>query len=132
MAFDPISAVLSIGEKIIDRVVPDKNAARVAKEELARMEHAGELSIIAGQLEINKIEAGHSSIFVAGWRPAVGWICAFALGYHFIAAPFMDIWIDVPIVEVETLYPILMGMLGLSGMRSFEKAKDVNGDFFMD
>lgn len=125
MAFNAISAIFSIGETIIDRVIPDKNAARIAKETLARMEQQGELSIIAGQLEINKIEAAHKSIFVAGWRPAVGWICAFALAYHFICAPILDIWLEIPVIEVEGLYPILMGMLGLGGMRSFEKMKGV-------
>ena len=126
MAFDPISAVFSIGEKIIDRVVPDKNAARIAKEELAKMEQQGELSIIAGQLKINAVEAAHKSIFVAGWRPAVGWICASALAYHFVISPILDIWVDIPVMEVESLYPILMGMLGLGGMRSFEKMKGVS------
>ena len=128
MSFDPISAILGIGEKIIDRVIVDKNAAQEAYLELNKMEAAGELSLLAGQLEINKIEAASGSLFVSGWRPSVGWICALALMYSYIIAPFLDIWLEVPAIEVEALYPILMGMLGLSGMRSFEKTKNVARD----
>lgn len=123
---NPIGTILSIGETIIDRVIPDKNAAAKAKQELSRLEQAGELQLLVGQLEVNKVEAAHKSLFVAGWRPAVGWICAFALAYHFILAPFADIWLEIPVVEVESLYPILLGMLGLGGMRSWEKGKQVS------
>jgi len=92
-----------------------------------------------GQMEINKAEAGHKSIFVAGWRPFIGWVGGFALGYKFLFHPFL-IWIwcfcqakhwipvDVaqpPAINASELYPIIMGMLGLGTMRTVEGIKNV-------
>lgn len=96
-----------------------------------------EADLVKGQHEINKTEAQHASIFVAGWRPAIGWIGAAALGYQFVIYPFMTWgwvsmqgagWIPVnlappPVLDADALWVILTGMLGLAGMRSFEKAK---------
>ena len=82
------------------------------------------------QMEVNKVEAGHTSIFVAGWRPFTGWICATALGYHFILQPLLTFImytfgneVVLPTFDMGTLTTVLLGMLGLGGMRSFEKVK---------
>jgi hypothetical protein len=91
--------------------------------------HAQELA--KGQLEINKAEAQHRSIFVAGWRPFVGWTCGVALAWHFVLAPFVIFASayagvalpDLPQFDMSSLLTVLMGMLGLGGMRSFEKMK---------
>ena len=91
--------------------------------------HAQELA--KGQLEINKAEASHRSIFVAGWRPFVGWTCGVALAWHFVLAPFIifgSAYAGVPLPELpqfdmSSLLTVLMGMLGLGGLRSFEKVK---------
>lgn len=125
MAFDPISTVFEIGSKIIDRVIPDKNAAREAKEELAKMRLGGDLTVIAGQLAINKIQAGHKSIFVSGARPATLWICNIGLLFNVVLLPFFDIWLEVPVVDPALLYPILGALLGIGGMRSFDKKNGV-------
>lgn len=120
-----ILAALPIVGQLLDKLIPDKNARAAAQSALEAADQRGELDLLLGQLEVNKVEAAHKSLFVAGWRPATGWICALALGYHFIITPFFDIWYTMPEVKVEQLYPILMGMLGLGGMRSFEKSKKV-------
>ena len=114
--------------KFVDRI-PDPNARAEAKEQL-ELEMLGSLeNLIVGQLEINKAEAQHKSLFVAGWRPGVGWICALALGWNFILQPIMA-WIfvitgysiaDAPMLETGELTTILLGMLGLGGLRTYEK-----------
>jgi len=80
---------------------------------------------LKGQLEINKMEAAHKSLFVAGWRPAIGWICAVGLLYNTIIANVLGIWMDVPEVDTTLLVPVMMGMLGLGAMRSYEKVNQV-------
>ena len=121
-----LSAVPIISD-LIDRVVPDVNARKEAKEELERLEQKGELSLILGQLEINKQEAAHTSMFVAGWRPFVGWTCGIALFYQFIIFPFVLLFHPTAVtIEVQALYPILLGMLGLGGMRTYEKYRGVS------
>ena len=84
------------------------------------------------QIELNKQEAAHQSLFVAGWRPFVGWTCGVALAYHFILSPLLSFILVVagvetpmPTFEFSQLSTILMGMLGLGGLRSYEKMKGV-------
>jgi len=117
---------------IIDRVIPDKAAAQKAKDELQVLEQTGELKLLLGQLEINKQEASHSSIFVAGWRPFLGWVCGISFAYHFVLQPLLVFVltlaghaINLPVFDMQSLLTVLMGMLGLGGMRSFEKFKGV-------
>ena len=76
---------------------------------------------LKGQLEINKMEAAHKSLFVAGWRPAIGWICAVGLLYNTIIANVLGIWMNVPEVDTTLLVPVMMGMLG---SRSNEKLRE--------
>jgi hypothetical protein len=91
--------------------------------------HAQELA--KGQLEINKAEATHRSIFVSGWRPFVGWTCGIALCWHFVLAPFtmfvcayLSVQIpELPTFDMGSLMTVLMGMLGLGGLRTYEKQK---------
>ena len=79
------------------------------------------------QIQVNQNEAKHSSVFVAGWRPFVGWVCGFALLYHFIAQPVIVLFtgIETPTFDMGTLTTVLMGMLGLGGLRTFEKSKGI-------
>ena len=81
---------------------------------------------LKGQLEINKVEAAHKSLFVAGWRPAIGWVCMLGLLYNTIIANVLSIWIEVPEVDTTLLVPVMMGMLGLGAMRSYEKVNHVS------
>ncbi|MCP4587601.1 3TM-type holin [Pseudoalteromonas sp.] len=133
MALDPISAALELGTSVINKIWPDpvKQAEEQRKlQELAQKGNLEELNaevkLLVSQVDLNKVEAAHKSIFVAGWRPFVGWVCGFGLLYNVILAPFLDIWLTVPEVKTDLLYPVLLGMLGLGGMRSFEKVKRVS------
>lgn len=133
MPFDPISAALDIGGKLIDRLWPNPTDAAKAKLELLKMQQEGDLAVITGQLEINKIEAGHSSIFVAGWRPFIGWGCGFALVYasvlepltRFIAVVLFKYTGTFPVINTELTLQVLMGLLGLAGLRTYEKYQGV-------
>ena len=133
MALDPISAVLDIGGKVIDRLWPDPIQRSAAQLELLKLQQSGELAQIAGQLEINKQEASSTSVFVAGWRPFAGWVCGSALAYSFLVYPLLvwacAIWFPsvVPpkLGNDGMLYELLFAMLGLGGLRSFEKFKGV-------
>ncbi len=118
-------AALPFVGKILDKVIPDKNARAAAQESLEAMETKGELTLIMGQLDVNKIEAAHKSRFVAGWRPFVGWVCGSGLAYNVLLHPFFDIFFEMPTVNTDVLMPVLLGMLGIGGMRSFEKFKGV-------
>lgn len=82
--------------------------------------------LIELQAEINKVEAQHRSMFVAGWRPFIGWICGIAFGFHYIAMPLLLAYTDMKPIEFDTnsLFTVLMGMLGLGGLRTYEKLKD--------
>lgn len=125
-----LDSLLSIGTKIIDRVIPDKTAAAQAQAELLKMQVNGELEQLAGQLEVNKVEAANSSIFVAGWRPFIGWVCGAALAYQFVIRPIVT-WavpsMGYTIAEMpgldDNLWELLTGMLGLGGLRTYEKVK---------
>lgn len=133
MSFDPITAGIDLVAKIIDRVIPDRAAADKAKAEIVSMQAKGELDELMGQLEINKIEAGSQSIFVAGWRPFVGWICGFALAYaaliepmlRFIAQVFFRYIGAFPEINTDLTLQVLLGLLGLGAYRTYERVKGV-------
>lgn len=132
MALDPVTALLDIGGKVIDRVWPDPGQAAQAKFELFKLQQSGELTQIAGQLEINKAEAQNPNLFVSGWRPAIGWVCALALLYQYLAKPlcqgiaasFGHPLPPLPGLD-DNLWQLLLGMLGLGGLRTFEKVQGV-------
>jgi hypothetical protein len=124
-----ISALLPIIGGVIDRVIPDAVGNERAKLEMERVLVEAATQGQLGQLEVNKIEAGHRSMFVAGWRPAVGWICAAAMAWHFIGVPvatFATAYFGIaapplPVFDMSSLMTVLMGMLGLGAMRTYEK-----------
>jgi len=112
----------SIIEKITEKV-DDFTLDKQEKAELI-------VEINKAQLEVNKVEAGHTSRFVSGWRPFTGWICATAMAYHYILQPLLTFVlysfgneVTLPSFDMTTLTTVLLGMLGLGGMRSFEKVK---------
>ena len=131
MAFDPITAGLDILGRVIDRVLPNKVEADRAKAELVTMQVKGELDQMIGQLEINKTEAAHASIFVAGWRPASGWICNIGLAYTFLLQPLLT-WLcaiagvaQPPGIPFDALYVLLGSLLGVGTLRTVDKVKGV-------
>jgi len=132
MSLDPVTAVLDIGGKLIDRLWPDPAQAAQAKLELIKLEKSGELAEMTAQTDINKIEAGSSSIFVAGWRPAVGWICGIAFAYAAIIEPIVRLIAALsgytgafPAIDTSLTMQVLFGMLGLGALRSFDKVRGV-------
>jgi len=116
---------------LLDKFIEDKDQKAKLAHEIATMaeKHAHEANM--GQIETNKAEAQHRSVFVAGWRPFIGWTCGAALAYHFVLAPlvlFGASWAGVtvpelPSFDMDSLMTVLLGMLGLGGMRTFEKTK---------
>ena len=128
-----ISSILPVAGEVIDRVVPDKNAKAKAKRDLEMALVDAEVSGLLGQIEINKIEAASRSAFVAGWRPFIGWTCGSAMAYAYVVQPFLTFilaqtghLIELPRIELGEMMPVLLGLLGLGGMRSFEKFKGVS------
>ncbi len=121
-----LSSALDIGKTLVERLVPDKAGQAKAIAELERMEQQGELDLLMGQLEANRQEAAHPSIFVAGWRPFVGWVCAIALANNYLLVPYLSAaFPEIIPLDMSMMMPVLLGMLGLGGMRSFEKFKGV-------
>jgi hypothetical protein len=131
MALDPVSALLDIGGKVLDRVFPDPTQQAAARLELLKLQQSGELTQIAGQMEINKAEAANPSVFVSGWRPAIGWICGAGFAVQFVIGPLAE-WgsalyghpVKFPQMDTGTMMPLLLGMLGLGGLRTAEKLAD--------
>lgn len=96
--------------------------------ELADKAEARENELLQGQIEVNKIEAGSSNLFVAGWRPFIGWVCGGSLAYTWMMAPIgKQIFklTELPIIDPSQIYPIVLAMLGVAGMRTYEKSKGV-------
>lgn len=128
---DAIAAVSNLADSAIKRIWPD--ATEIEKAKLAQLsqELQNQFSLVMGQLDINKIEATSRSVFIAGWRPAIGWICGIALGYAAIIEPIARFIAVVlfhydgafPAIDTELTLQVLLGLLGLAGMRSFEKSK---------
>jgi len=127
---DPIS-------RIIDKIIPDPEAAAKAKLELLKADNAQyleelQIALQADQMQadINKVEAGSESVFVSGWRPFVGWVCGFALAYHFVLQPLLAFFLSsighpvvLPVFDMGELVTILLGMLGLGSLRTVEKTQ---------
>lgn len=125
-------AIAGVIGPIVDgflKFIPDKNERARAKEQLESQMLSAMTGLVQGQLEINKQEAKHSSVFIAGWRPAVGWTCVLALGWNYLLQPLIS-WsafaagVDLaaaPRLDTAELTTILLGMLGLGGLRTYEK-----------
>ena len=143
MSFDPLSALFDLGKTAIEKIWPDpsKRAAELFKLEelkqagdLARMQ--AEVNLMLGQIEINKVEAQHPSVFVAGARPAVMWIGAFGLAYaavvepiaRFVARVCFDYQGEFPVLDTTITMQVLFGILGLGAYRTYEKTKEVQTD----
>jgi hypothetical protein len=117
------------------KFIPDKNKREEAKEQLEGQMLTAMTSLVEGQLAINAKEAEHGSIFVAGWRPWIGWTCGVAIGWSFVAQPLLT-WVlavtllvtnpelelpPLPMLDVGPLMTLVLGMLGLGGLRTYEK-----------
>ena len=133
----PIGRLL---EKAMDMIFPDPLEALKAKTELAKMQQDGRLAelanettLLTAQIEVNKAEAASGNLWASGWRPAFGWMCAAVVFSQSIMAPYLP-WLmevfgffapPIPKIDMEMLWPLVMGMMGLSWNRSQDKAKGV-------
>jgi len=126
VALDPISAGIDLVSNIISKIWPDANEKE--KTKLAELQAA--IGVAMGQMEINKEEAKHPSIFVAGWRPFIGWVCGIALTWHYLAGPAISYFTSKPLpnFDMGALMTLLFGMLGLITARTVEKVKNAEGN----
>jgi hypothetical protein len=142
MSLDPITALLNVGESVIDKIWPDENKRLEQKLKLRELAQKGDLavmqaevSLLTGQMDINKEEAKSKSLFVAGWRPFVGWVGGVAFAYITIIEPLMRFIALVfgydgkfPVIDTTITLQVLFGMLGLGVMRSFDKKQKTQTD----
>tara|TARA_R110000851_G_scaffold185082_1_gene334417 strand:+ start:199 stop:603 length:405 start_codon:yes stop_codon:yes gene_type:complete len=127
-----IPSLLPVVGDVLDRFFPNKEEKEKATREIEAKLTDHLASIDLAQLEVNKEEAKSRNIFIAGWRPFVGWTCGLALFYTYLVQPIAVFvmgqtgnLVHLPQLDLSTMMPVLLGMLGLSGMRSFEKLKKV-------
>ena len=126
-----LGPILEVGKTLLDRFIPDPEKKREAEMELVRMAAEGELKQTIAQLEINAREATHPSVFVAGWRPFFGWAGGAGFVYATILQPllawFASVkgWPTPPSLNLDLLWVVVTGMLGIGGLRTMEKFKGV-------
>lgn len=125
MALDPLTAGLDLASTVISKLFPDKSA-----QEQAQL--AAALAIVQGQLDINKVEANSTSLFTSGWRPFIGWVCGAGCAWNWIGLPaakfacaLYGVHVDLFQADLSEMMPLLLGMLGLGGLRTIEKIKGV-------
>lgn len=133
-----ILALIPVLSQVLDKVFPDKEAADAAKLKLLEMQQTGELAglsaaveLAKAQAEVNKTEAGSDGVYKGGWRPAIGYVCAIALAYNYVLYPLLVFILAYTMPEVkvpasvidDNLWELIMGMLGLGAMRSWEKSR---------
>ena len=120
---------------LLDKFIEDKDQKNALAHEIATMAQKHAQENAKAQIEVNKTEAGHKSLFVSGWRPAVGWVCCIGMASNFLVIPMANFALAlaqspvvVPVLQLSEMMPVLLGMLGLGGMRSAEKFKGVQRD----
>lgn len=143
MGIDPISIALDIGSKVIDRIWPDPAQKAQAQLELFKLQQSGELAKIAAdtdlakaQLAVDQVEAASPNMFIAGGRPFTLWVCGFGLAYvailepvgRFVATVAFHYSGPFPTIDTTLTMQVLLGLLGLGGMRSLEKIKGAEGN----
>ena len=127
-----IPALLGTASTVIDRLIPDKQAAAKAKQELEAqlVETANQVQL--AQIEVNKQEAASSHLFVAGWRPFIGWVCGASLAYYAMGYDW-SVWlitllgstVSPPRPDPDMLFELTLALLGMGGLRTFEKMRGV-------
>jgi len=110
---------------LLDKFIPNADERNKLAHEIATLAERQAHENAIAQIDVNKVQAAHKSLFVAGGRPAIMWICAVGLLYNVLLHPILDIWYEMPAVNADVLMPVLMGLLGLGGMRTVEKLKGV-------
>jgi len=147
MDLNPFSSIIELGQSVIERIWPDANTRAIEMRKLKELEQKGDLAELqahvqrmVGQLGVNKVEASHPSIFVAGWRPFIGWVGGLSLAYAGILHPLLAwLWTALqamgyitagvtapPLIASGILGTIVTGMLGIGTMRSYDKTKGID------
>jgi hypothetical protein len=118
---------------LLDKFIPDADEKNKLAHEIATLSERYAHELSKEQISVNKVEAAHKSIFVSGWRPAVGWSCCFGLASQYCIIPMSNfglavsgVEIVVPSLDLSEMMPVLMGMLGLGAMRTYEKTMGVS------
>lgn len=138
MAFG-LDDIIGAGLSIINKFIPDPAQKAQAAYEMAQLQQQEEFKQLDAQIQqmqmqtdVNKVEASNQSIFVAGWRPFIGWVCGSGLAYQYLLDPLMswaaviNHWPVPPSLDLGTLITMLGGLLGLGAMRTTEKIKGVS------
>lgn len=122
-----INALIGPVLNLIDKFIPDADEKQRIAHEIATLAEKQAHEQIVAQLELNKTEAAHKSLFVAGWRPFIGWSCGVSMAFNYIGVPIaaMAGMAAVVPLDLEVMMPVLLGMLGLGGMRTYEKRAGV-------
>jgi len=125
-----LNALIGPVTGLLDKFIEDKDQKAALAHEVATMAENHALEIAKGQMAINQVEAASSNLMVSGWRPFIGWTCGLGMFGNFITIPFsnfvlalLELDIVIPLVPLDTMMPVLMGMLGLGAMRTFEKTR---------
>lgn len=124
--------ILELGAKLLDKIIPDKDARDKAQAELLKAAQDNDFQLALAQIRVNEEEAKSESLFKSGWRPAIGWVCTFGLVYNFIVYPFL-LWlvavtgssIHPPALISDILMELVFALLGLGTLRTFEKVKGI-------
>ena len=118
--------------KLLDKVIPDADERYRLANEISTLATRQAHEIAKAQIEVNKSESQSGSLFIGGWRPATGWVCVLGFSINFLVIPLTNLYLSVtanpllvPTLDVSQMMPVLLGMLGLGGMRTVEKTKNV-------
>lgn len=127
-----LTALIGPVTGLLDKFIEDKDQKNKLAHEIATMADKQAHEIAKSQIEVNKEEAKSRHWWIAGWRPAAAWITVIAMGYHYIIQPFLifllaifGVELDLPSFDMDTLMTVLLGMLGLGSLRTFEKHKGI-------
>ena len=128
----PVLSILEIGAKLLDKVIPDKDAREKAQSELFKAAQDQDFQLALAQIKVNEEEAKSENLFKSGWRPAIGWICVFGLAYNFVIYNILLWFINIyqlnvtpPALMSDILMELVFALLGLGSLRTFEKIKGV-------
>jgi hypothetical protein len=128
----PVLSIIEIGAKLLDKVIPDKDAREKAQSELYKAAQDQDFQLALAQIKVNEEEAKSENLFKSGWRPAIGWICVFGLAYNFVIYNILLWFINIyrlnvtpPALMSDILMELVFALLGLGSLRTFEKIKGV-------
>jgi hypothetical protein len=128
----PVLSIIEIGAKLLDKIIPDKDARDKAQAELLKAAQDQDFQLALAQIKVNEEEAKSENLFKSGWRPAIGWICVFGLAYNFVIYNILLWFINIyqlnvtpPALMSDILMELVFALLGLGSLRTFEKIKGV-------